>query len=432
MKLKSTILISLVLIFFTGNTNAQKTSINGANTITSGVPFLDICPDARGTSLGWTGAATSPDIFSQSQNPAKYAFFRPKKNILSEWNYRFLYRQDTCAQDSIFRIFINSIIENANQPNFECIDSTSISDNFSLALSYTPWLRNLVSDINLAYLVGYKRLDDQQTISVSLRYITLGNIQFMSEYGAQLGAQKPNEFAIDLGYSRLLSENYSGAVAIRYIRSDITGGQMVNGKATHTGNTYAADVAFYYQNQIRKNRKNSTIAAGINISNIGAKISYTDGETKDFIPTNMKLGIAYSTEIDSQNSFTITLDANKLLVPTPTENQKDNITGFSSNKSVVAGIFSSFSDAPGGFSEELKEIRLSGGIEYAYQQNYFLRAGYFHENENKGNRKFFSIGFGANITLGKYLLTINAAKIKSIYQNAPIDNTKQLSISFTI
>lgn len=417
MKLKSTILI-FSLLGLIDLVKAQTSEIPTA------VPFLTICSDARSTSLGWSGAATSPDIFSQNQNPAKYAFFRPKKNILSEWNYRFLYKQDTCAQDSIFRIFRNDIIENANHPNFECIDSTSISDNFSIALSYTPWYRKLVSDMNLYYLVGYKRLDDYQTISASLRYFTLPGIFLADEYGAITGQSNPNEFSIDVAYTRLLSADFSGSVALRIINSDFA----LNVDGYYPGFAYSSDVAFYYQKEIRINRKSSLISAGIDISNIGSKISYDKGKTKDFLPTNIKLGIAYSTEINTQNSITITIDANKLLVPS----LRDSTSGVGYNKSAVAGIFSSFSDAPGGFSEELKEIRLSGGIEYAYQQNYFLRAGYSHENVMKGNHKFISIGIGANIILGKYLLTINAAKIKTIYQNDPIDNTKQLSISFTI
>jgi len=198
---KITRLLSVILyvVITVQLATAQTTSTTGANTITTGVPFLTIAPDSRAGAMGDAGVATSPDVNSQHWNPAKYAFAESEMGI---------------------------------------------------GLSYTPWLRNLVSDINLAYLVGYKRLDDRQTMSASLRYFTLGDITFMSEYGDPTGQQSPNEFAVDMGYTRLLSENFSGAVALRYIRSDLTGGQLVNGVETHAGNSYAADVAFYYQNEI--------------------------------------------------------------------------------------------------------------------------------------------------------------------------------------
>lgn len=358
-------------------TNAQsRTSTTGANTITTGVPFLTIAPDSRAGAMGDAGVATSPDVNSQHWNPAKYAFAESEMGI---------------------------------------------------ALSYTPWLRNLVSDINLAYLVGYKRLDDQQTMSASLRYFSLGDISFMSENGDPTGQQSPNEFAIDMGYTRLLSDNFSGAVAIRYIRSDLTGGQMVNNTETHAGNTFAADVAFYYQNQIRLNRKNSTIAAGIDISNIGGKISYTDGETKDFIPANLKLGVSYQTEMDKYNTITFAFDANKLLVPTPNPNKSgDIITGLGADKSVVAGIFSSFSDAPGGMSEEFKEINFSVGTEYWYNKQFALRAGYYYEDATKGNRKFFTAGAGLKMNV----FALDFSYLLPVAQNNPLANTLRFTLSF--
>lgn len=357
-------------------TNAQsKTSTTGANTVTTGVPFLMIAPDSRAGAMGDAGVATSPDINSQHWNPAKYAFAESEMGV---------------------------------------------------ALSYTPWLRALVEDINLAYLVGYKRLDDQQTVSGSLRYFTLGDIQFMSEYGDELGQQNPNEFALDFGYTRLLSDNFSGAVALRYIRSDLTSGQMVNGQATHAGNAYAADVAFYYQNEMRINRKVSNISAGINISNIGSKISYTEGETKDFIPTNMKLGLAYTTEMDRYNTITFAFDANKLLVPTPDTTDVDILTGLGSSKSPIAGIFSSFSDAPGGMSEELKEITFSLGVEYWYNKQFALRAGYFYEDVNKGNRKFFTAGAGLKMNV----FALDFSYLLPVAQNNPLANTLRFTLSF--
>jgi hypothetical protein len=375
---KITLLLTAILCvgILVPRTSAQsKTSTTGANTITTGVPFLTIAPDSRSGAMGDAGVAISPDADSQHWNAAKYAFAESEMGI---------------------------------------------------SLSYTPWLRNLVQDINLAYLVGYKRLDDQQTLSASLRYFTLGNIQFMSEYGDQLGQQKPNEFAIDFGYARLLSDNFSGAVTLRYIRSDLTGGQMVNGVATYAGTSYAADVAFYYQNQIRMNRKNSTISAGINISNIGSKISYDNGVTKNFIPTNLKIGVAYKTEMDRYNTITFTFDANKLLVPTPSKDSTDIITGSGSNKSPIAGIFSSFSDAPGGAKEEFKEIDFSVGAEYWYNKQFALRAGYFYEDPTKGNRKFFTAGAGLKMNV----FALDFSYLLPVAQNNPLANTLRFTLLF--
>lgn len=366
----------LGLVMFMPKANAQnRTSTTGANTITTGVPFLTIAPDSRAGAMGDAGVATTPDANSQHWNPAKYAF---------------------------------------------------TDSEMGIALSYTPWLRNLVSDINLAYLAGFKRLDDQQTVSASLRYFSLGDISFMSDYGDPTGQQSPNEFALDMGYTRLLSDNFSGAVAIRYIRSDLTGGQTVGGVETHAGNSFAADVAFYYQNKIRMNRKNSTIAAGINISNIGSKISYTDGETKDFIPTNLKLGVSYKTELDRYNTITFALDANKLLVPTPDTTDVDIVTGHGSNKSVIAGIFSSFSDAPGGMKEEFKEINFSIGAEYWYNNQFAIRAGYYYEDPTKGNRKFFTAGAGLKMNV----FALDFSYLLPVAQNNPLANTLRFTLSF--
>ena len=375
---KTNLLLAVVLLvgIQIQHVNAQeKASTTGANTITTGVPFLTIAPDSRSGAMGDAGVALSPDVNSQHWNPAKYAF---------------------------------------------------VTSDMGVALSYTPWLRQLVNDINLAYLAGFKRLDDQQTLSASLRYFTLGDITFMTDQGEFNGTQSPNEFAVDLGYTRLLSEKFSGAVAIRYIRSDLTGGQMVGPTETHAGSTFATDVAFYYQNELRNNRKNSTIAAGINLSNIGGKISYTDGETKDFIPANMKLGVAYTTEMDAYNTITIAFDANKLMVPTPYTARKDIFEGAGSSKSTVAGIFSSFTDAPGGMSEELKEITFSLGAEYWYNKQFALRAGYFYEDQSKGNRKFFTAGAGLKMNV----FALDFSYLLPVAQNNPLANTLRFTLSF--
>ncbi len=375
--MKITILLTVILCFglFMPDAKAQSTSTTGANVITTGVPFLTIAPDSRGGAMGDAGVATSSDVNSQHWNAAKYAFNESQMGV---------------------------------------------------GLSYTPWLRNLVSDINLAYLVGYKRLDDGQTLSASLRYFSLGDITFMSEYGDPTGLQSPNEFAFDLGYALKLSDYFAGAVALRYIRSDLTGGQMVNGTESHAGNAYAADISFYYQKEMRSNRKRSTFASGINISNVGSKISYTDGETKDFIPTNMKLGVSYKTEMDRYNTITFAFDANKLLVPTPDTTRTSIFAGGNSNIGPIEGIFKSFTDAPGGMSEELKEITFSAGAEYWYNKQFTIRAGYFYEDVTKGNRKYFTAGAGLKMNV----FALDFSYLIPVAQNNPLSNTLRFTLSF--
>jgi hypothetical protein len=375
--------LGLLLILSAQNISAQA-SLSGANVITTAVPFLTIAPDSRAAGIGDAGVGTSPDVNAQHWNPAKYAF---------------------------------------------------IESDMGVSLSYSPWLRALVNDINLAYLVGYKKLDDFQTLSASLRYFSLGDIIFYDEFAQYQGQQNPNEFAIDFGYTRLLSDYFSGAVAVRYIRSDLTGGQLINGVESRAGNSYAADVAFYYRNEFTVRRQTNIFSAGINIQNIGAKISYTDGEIKDFIPTNLKLGLAYTSELDDYNTFTFTADINKLLVPTP---PRDTTTydpgaiiypgGINSDKSVVEGIFTSFNDAPGGFKEELQEVTLSAGVEYWYNQQFALRAGYFYEHENKGNRKFMTAGAGLKLNV----FSLDFAYLLPLVRNHPLENTLRFTLSFDV
>jgi len=380
--IRISLVIALIAVFVE-NANGQATT-SGANTITTAVPFLSITPDSRAGGMGDAGVGTTPDLNSQHWNPAKYAF---------------------------------------------------IESEMGVSLSYSPWLRALVDDINLAYLVGYKKIDDVQTVSSSLRYFSLGDIIFTSDFGEPMGQQSPNEFAIDLGYTRQLSDLFSGAVALRYIRSDLTGGQLINGVESHAGNSFPADVAFYYYNEFRANRKDNIFSAGINIQNIGAKISYTDGEVKDFIPTMLKLGAAYTTELDQYNTFSFTLEANKLLVPTP---PKDTLGfddgdviypgGINSDKSPIAGIFSSFTDAPGGFEEELQEINFSLGIEYWYNKQFALRAGYFYEHENKGNRKFLTAGAGLKLNV----FALDFSYLLPTQRNHPLENTLRFTLSFDV
>ncbi|MGC9352199.1 MAG: type IX secretion system outer membrane channel protein PorV [Mariniphaga sp.] len=377
-------LFVIVLVITTDETVKGQATTSGANTITTAVPFLSITPDSRAGGMGDAGVGTTPDLSSQHWNPAKYTFMESEMGV---------------------------------------------------SLSYSPWLRALVDDMNLAYLVGYKKIDDVQTVSSSLRYFSLGDIMFTSEFGEFMGQQSPNEFAIDLGYSRLLSEVFSGSVAVRYIRSDLTGGQLINGVESKAGNSYAADVAFYYYNEFRANRRDNIFSAGINIQNIGAKISYTDGEVKDFIPTMLKLGASYTSELDQYNKFTFAFEANKLLVPTP---PKDTTLfeegaviypgGINSDKSVIAGIFSSFGDAPGGMKEEFQEINLSVGVEYWYNNQFALRAGYFYEHENKGNRKFLTAGAGFRMNV----FALDFSYLLPTQRNHPLENTLRFTLSFDV
>lgn len=377
----SVLTVMVITLLGVTNQSMAQSSTSGSNVISTAVPFLTITPDSRAGAMGDAGVASSPDMNSQHWNPAKYAF---------------------------------------------------IGNDMGVALSYSPWLRNLVDDINLAYLAGFKRLDDEQVLSASLRYFSLGNITFRDDFGNMQGQQNPNEFAIDFGYSRLLSENFSGSVAFRYIRSDLTGGMLVNGVESHAGNAFATDIAFYYRTEMRQNRKNSVFSAGLNLSNIGSKISYTDGETKDFLPANMRLGVSYETELDDYNKLGFTVDFNKLMVPTSNyesvEDENGVIVGGGSNqdKSVLGGIFSSFTDAPGGFKEELQEVNVSLGVEYWYQEQFALRAGYFYENENKGNRKFITAGAGFKLNV----FTLDFSYLFTTQQNHPLENTLRFSLAF--
>lgn len=362
---------------------AQATT-SGANTITTAVPFLSITPDSRAGGMGDAGVAASPDISSQHWNPAKYVFMESEMGV---------------------------------------------------GLSYSPWLRALVDDINLAYLSGYKKIDDVQTVSSSLRYFSLGDIVFTNDEGTFQGQQSPNEFAIDLAYSRMLSDVFSGSVAVRYIRSDLTGGQLVNGVETSAGNSFATDVAFYYYNEFRSNRKDQLFSAGINIQNIGAKISYTDGQVKDFLPTMLMLGANYTTELDDYNSFSFSFEANKLLVPTPPRDstiydENDVILpgGIDSDIGVIEGIFKSFADAPGGFKEEMQEIMLGLGVEYWYNKQFALRAGYFYEHENKGNRKYITAGAGLKMNV----FALDFSYLLPTQRNHPLENTLRFTLSFDI
>jgi len=350
---------------------AQTTSTETRyNPITTAVPFLTITPDSRHGAMGDVGAATSPDANAQYWNPSKLAFAEEK---------------------------------------------------YGLSLSFTPWLRQLVSDVNLAYLAGYMRLNAQQTLGASLRYFSMGEIQLTDQNGTNLATVKPNEFALDVSYSRKLSEYFSGSVALRYIRSDLSGG--IGSNSYVPGNAFASDVSFFYNRDISKSDHKQILALGINLSNIGSRISYDNGSNKEYLPANFKLGGTFTTELNTSNSFAFSLDLNKLMVPTP------QLTGSGdSGKPVISSIFSSFGDAPGGMKEELQEINYSLGAEYWYDRKFAVRGGYFNENQYKGNRKFFSTGLGLKMNI----CSIDFAYLIPVSQNNPLANTVRFTLHFNI
>lgn len=361
------------------------------NTITTAVPFLMIAPDARSGAMGDAGVSSTPDANSMHWNPAKYAF---------------------------------------------------IEKDMGFSVSYSPWLRKLVNDINLAYLGFYKRIDDRQTVAATLLYFSLGDITFTDEMGNSLGTYRPNEFAIDGTYSRKLSNNLSGAVAARFIYSNLTQGQFVQGHETHAGTSIAADVSVYWQKEITMANLDGLFAWGINISNIGAKISYTDNVIKDFIPTNLRLGPSLTLDIDEYNTISFMVDVNKLLVPTPPIYKVNDSTGQQvvdpatgkpiilkgkdPDVSVVSGMIQSFYDAPGGFSEEMREFSFAVGAEYWYDKQFALRAGFFYEDKTKGNRKFFTVGAGLRYNV----FGLDFSYLIPLEQHNPLENTLRFSLLF--
>jgi len=383
LKIRLFLLTGLLFLVSLGHAQDEKPNYLGQlNTITTAVPFLIIAPDARGGGMGDIGVTSSPDATSMHWNPAKYAF---------------------------------------------------IEKDMGFAVSYSPWLRALVSDINLAYLAGYKRIDDKQTIGFSMLYFSLGDITFTDIQGEVIGNYKPNEFSIDATYARKLGPVWSGAVAARYIHSNLTQGQYVAGAATHAGNSVAADIAFYYHKAVNfKNLYGAHVNAGVNISNIGAKISYSDDNTeKDFLPTNLKFGTSIDLDLDEYNSISIMLDINKLLVPTPPIYDTLNgtyqiVAGMDPDVGVVKGMYQSFYDAPGGFEEELREYSIGGGIEYWYDKQFAVRGGYFYENKYKGNRQFFTLGAGLRYNV----FGLDFSYLIPTDQKNPLENTLRFTLTF--
>jgi hypothetical protein len=304
-----------------------------------------------------------------------------------------------------------------------------INSDAGVALSYSPWLRAMVPDINIALLTGFVRIDQKQVISSSLLYSSLGDIPFTDDVGNLLRNFSPNEFALDAAYTRLLHDNISGAIAFRFIYSNLYGGIYSGGAATKPGISYAADISGFWNKNISLMNKNANIAAGLSLSNIGSKMNYSDSNVSDFIPMNMRIGSALKIDIDSYNSIMFALDLNKLLVPTPPQMENGNIiAGKNPNVSVPVAIFQSFYDAPGGFKEELREIAYSTGVEYWYNDIFALRGGYFHEHETKGNRKYFTAGAG--FKYNSFILDFSY--LMPLVQNHPLARTLRFSLSFDI
>ena len=350
------------------------------NSVTS----QSIAPDARAGGMGDVGAATDPDVASQYWNPAKYPFAISRAGV---------------------------------------------------ALNYTPWLRQLVNDIDLAYLVGYYRIGDYSAVSASLRYFSLGEVFYGgTETGGVSGTEmtlNPYEMSLDVAYSIMLSEKFSIAAGVRWIYSDLT---YDYSDQSSPGSAFAVDLAAYYQNYINIGQRECQLGLGLDISNIGSKINFGGDENSEFLPANLRLGASLMVPVDEYNRFTIAVDANKLLVPTmPVKEDGESDEDFVTRKqkdyydvSPISGIFKSFGDAPGGFKEELQEVRWSVGAEYVYNDKFSLRAGYHHESENKGNRKYFTVGAGFKMNV----FSLDAGYVIATAKSNPLDQTLRFTLSF--
>lgn len=358
------------------------------NPLQTAIPSLSIAPDARGGGMGDIGAATSADVYSQYWNPSKYATMEEKGGI---------------------------------------------------AVSYTPWLRDIVNDIYLAYLVGYYKLDDKQALSASLRYFSYGEINLTDMPGPSgevisQGTAKPYEMAIDVAYSRALSQYWNASVALRFILSDLMNG-VVDEQAYNAAKSVAADISAFYSRPFDLSDKRvAKLNIGTNISNIGQKPTYDDGATYQYLPTNWRLGVNYEFPFDQYNKISVSFDLNKLLVPTTplesdyeTREEYENALNEYRDHGTIKGMFKSFGDS-GGFGEEMKEINWSLGGEYSYRDMFMARFGYFHENETKGNRKYFAAGVGFRMKV----FEIDAAYLFAAGSNAhcPLDNTLRFSLGF--
>ena len=374
-------ILSIIIILLSCIAVKAQDKTNMFNPVNSAVTSQTIAPDARSAGMGDVGVATDPDAASQFWNPAKYPF---------------------------------------------CISRAGV------ALNYTPWLRQLVSDMDLAYLSGYYRIGDYSAVSGSLRYFSLGEVKLSSGQGEQYDMTiNPYEMSLDVAYSLMLSETFSISAGVRWIYSDLT---YDYNEDTAPGSAFAADLSCYYQNYINLGQRECQLGLGLNISNIGSKITFGGSDESEFIPTNMRLGAALMIPVNEYNRFTIAADANKLLVPTyPKQNEdepdneyQDRLRKDYYDVSSISGIFKSFSDAPRGFKEELEEIQWSIGAEYVYNDQFSLRAGYHHESENKGNRKYFTVGAGFKMNV----FSLDAGYVIATAKSNPLDQTLRVSLTF--
>ncbi len=385
------LLACVCLVAFTSEVPAQITGGGGSTTdgrqgsrvIITSVPFLLIAPDSRSGAMGDAGAAIFPDPNAIHWNPAKLGF---------------------------------------------------VPNKTGLSVSYSPWLQKLVPDINLAYVAAYSKLGDRTTIGGSLRYFSLGQIELIDANQNDQGTYSPNEFALDGAFSRRFGESFSLGTALRFIYSNLSNGQFSAGQQTKAGTALAADISAFYKTQTEMLGDDARFAAGINISNIGNKVSYVNGGTKTSLPTNMKLGMASTLYLDKMSEFTFAFDLNKLLVPSPPITAVDPVSGETyivkgrdpSKLTVTESILGSFTDAPGGFKEELQEISYSAGMEYSYNHQISLRSGFFYESPNKGNRQYFSLGAGLKYNI----LNIDFAYLLANQQKSPLANTLRFSLVF--
>ena len=379
--MKRYLLFCIVFLCTTGVVLHAQDKKNMFNAEQYSVPALIIAPDARGGSMGDIGAATEADANSQYWNPAKYPF---------------------------------------------CIGRAGV------AVNYTPWLRKIVNDINLAYVSGFYRIGDYQAVSASLNYFSMGEV-YTSYQGDDNMTISPYEMSIDVAYSRMLSENFSAAVALRFIYSDITYDYSDD---SSPGKAFAADIALYWNKYFIAGSRECNFALGLNLSNIGSKISYGGDDNSEFIPTNMRLGMNLLVPFNEYNKLSIAAEANKLLLPTYPK-QRDGETDVDYTDRVqreyydispITGIFKSFSDAPNGFKEEMQEIRWSVGLEYTYNDRFMLRGGYHHESENKGKRKYLTFGAGFKMSV----FSLDCGYLFSVSQNNPLDQTMRFTLGFDL
>ncbi|WDF53920.1 type IX secretion system outer membrane channel protein PorV [Mucilaginibacter sp. KACC 22063] len=355
------------------NTNGSQ-----SNAILTAVPFLNIAPDARSSGMGDAGVALEPTTYATFWNPSALAFLEDGKNI---------------------------------------------------SLSYSPWMRRITPDANLGYVNFSQKVGQRSAIGFSLRYFNLGEVSTYDYNENPLGSYHPNELSLDAAYARKFGPNFSLSLSLRYIRSSIVrSGASIDGANGKTGNAVAADVSLYYRKPIDQFGTTGTFSFGTNISNIGTKMSYYSVGQSYFLPTNLKIGAADMIKLDDMNQFTIAFDINKLLVPTPPlRDQNGNIIkGKNDDRSVVSGIFGSFTDAPGGFSEEIKEVAFSPGVEYMYNHIFALRTGYFYEAPSKGNRQYLTLGAGLNVKGFNFDFSYLVAS----QQNSPLANTLRFSLNY--